>query len=77
MLSAMQLEQLTELKVVSHPVMLDCICCLWKATAEQHGWGDKSAHFVWKMYQEAEWRWCGHVCYLTLGCPIVTGKRGL
>lgn len=59
-------------RLCPNPALRDCICCLWKATAEQHGWEDKSDHFVWKMYQKAEWRWCWETfCYWTLGCPVV------
>lgn len=35
-------------------MMLNNICWLWKAKAEQHGWGDRSAQLVWEMQQNRQ-----------------------
>lgn len=79
-LIALELEQLTELKIMwdNAVMMLNNICWLWKAEAEQHGWGDRSAQFVWEMHQNrVERRWSqGKFCYLALCWLFVKGKRG-
>lgn len=79
-LIAMELKQLTELKIMCNNtvMMLNNICWLWKAQAEQHGWGDRSAQFVWEMHQNrGKCRWSqGRFCYLALCCFFIKEKRG-
>lgn len=59
-------------------MMLNNTSWLWKAKAEQHGWGDRSAHFAWEMHQNrGEHRWSqGRFCYLALCCLFMKRKRG-
>lgn len=59
-------------------MMLNNTSWLWKAKAEQPGWGDRSAHFAWEMHQNrGERRWSqGRLCYLALCCLFIKRKRG-
>lgn len=58
--------------------MLNNTSWLWKGKAEQHGWGDRSAHFAWEMHQNrGEHRWSqGRFCYLALCCLFIKRRRG-
>lgn len=58
--------------------MLNNTSWLWKAKAEQHGWGDRSVHFAWEMHRNrGKHRWSqGRFCYLALCCPFIKRRRG-